>query len=97
MLIGRREGRADVYGHASHDEQTQSAHPLLDNCFKCAARRKPKATMVSVGLAYPPVGNTELPAMYRLATSWTRAIAVHDTLAGLIRHPRRPHMMAPPP
>jgi hypothetical protein len=34
--------------------------------FSRSASRSARATMVQVGLAYPQVGNTELPAMNRL-------------------------------
>lgn len=34
-------------------------------------RRRDKATMVSVGLAWPQVGNTELPSIYRFCKPWT--------------------------
>ena len=42
---------------------------------RCSARRIANATMVRVGLALPAVGNTELPATYRLAVPWTRQLA----------------------
>jgi hypothetical protein len=42
--------------------------------FKCSARRSAKATMVKVGLAYPDVGKTELPAINKFLIPWTRQL-----------------------
>jgi len=39
---------------------------LSNKLFKCTPSRCVKANRVKVGLAHPPVGNTELPAMWRL-------------------------------
>ena len=44
-------------------------------CRRCCARRSASATIVSVGPAVPPVGNTELPATKRFETPCTRPSA----------------------
>ena len=41
------------------------------------------ATIVNVGLACPTLGNTELPAMNRLRTPWTRQSASTTPVRGL--------------